>query len=102
MNTITHGCLVMRQAHEDGAIWGERRPPFAPNRRLKAALVASGKRQYQVAHDARMKETDLSSIVRGVRRSTSTEREELSRVLGVPSDELFAGEGRLAATGLLP
>ena len=49
---------------------------------LKVAILQSGKSQREVGLDARIPETRLSALVRGVAIPSSTEREALRQVLG--------------------
>ena len=55
---------------------------------LIAAIVASGYKQWRIAQLARIPETKLSKIGRHGGASQE-EREVLSRLLGVPEEELF-------------
>lgn len=59
------------------------------NLALKTAILASGKKQKQVARLARIDETSLSHIVRGRREATESERRALARILHRAEDELF-------------
>jgi transcriptional regulator with XRE-family HTH domain len=49
--------------------------------RLKLEVVASGKRLYQVAHDAGVEETRLSRILNGQREAKADELERIRRAI---------------------
>ena len=55
---------------------------------LLLAIRAARRRQYEVAHEARIREGRLSVIVRRG-GATPAERQALSRVLGKPEYQLF-------------
>jgi hypothetical protein len=63
---------------------------------LLLAIRASGKRQYQIAHAAKLREGRLSEILRrgGAR---PRERAALSRVLGLAEEVLFSHGHELVA-----
>jgi transcriptional regulator with XRE-family HTH domain len=56
---------------------------------LKVALIATGKKQKQIAKRVKISEPRLSTIVRGHDDPTEAERARLSEFLGKPISELF-------------
>ncbi len=56
---------------------------------LKVAILENGKTQRQVAAEAEIPETRLSSIVRGWATPTEEERSRLAKVLARPAALLF-------------
>lgn len=59
------------------------------NLALKVAIVRSGRRSYDVARLARMREDRLSQITQGHRAANPDEQKALARVLGCDIAEIF-------------
>lgn len=64
--------------------------------RLKAAILALGRPQYELAKYFDGGETRLSRIVRGRAEPTDEDMRRLSELLGVPLAELFPEVERVA------
>jgi transcriptional regulator with XRE-family HTH domain len=62
---------------------------MTPNRALKIAIAASGRKQKDVARQARIDQWRLSRIVHNDAAPTPEEQARLARVLRTPVDELF-------------
>jgi transcriptional regulator with XRE-family HTH domain len=64
-------------------------PPTRNGTALRAARLTSGVPQYVVAKRAKLQPSRLSVLERGYDDPTGYERAALSRVLGVPQEQLF-------------
>ena len=60
---------------------------------LKLALVKDGRRQYEIARQARMTETRLSRLACGRAEPTEQEKLRLAEALGLDVPELFPSRG---------
>jgi|TARA_Y100000310_G_scaffold193888_1_gene193837 transcriptional regulator with XRE-family HTH domain len=59
--------------------------------RLKLALVDAPEPMYRIALRTNINETRLSRLSTGLFSPTENEKQKLSEILGIPSDELFKG-----------
>lgn len=66
---------------------------------LKAAILASGSHQYQLAKRTGITETRLSRLVTGRDAPTADERRALADALGVAEEDLFSGRARPSGGG---
>lgn len=59
------------------------------NMTLKIAILQSGRKGYQIAHDLGWHPTKISQIVIGAHRPNSDEKRQLASALGKKISELF-------------
>ena len=59
------------------------------NTRLKIAIIESGMKGYEIAHQLDWHPTKVSQIVIGAHRPNSDEQRQLATILGKAVDELF-------------
>jgi transcriptional regulator with XRE-family HTH domain len=64
------------------------------NGRLKLAIIAKGRKQYELAAEMGMSETRLSRIVSGRLAPSADEQHKLARLLDVPVEALFTTANR--------
>ena len=79
---------------------GCRRCPV--NKKLKVAVVSSGRPQFEIAVAAGMSETKLSRIVRGRASPTEEEALRIARALEQPPEHLFGTPQRRRRPGGAP
>ena len=56
---------------------------------LYQACIAKGKRLFEIANLAKIKQTRFSKILNGKLEATIKERRKLSKILGKPQKDLF-------------
>lgn len=56
---------------------------------LKLAILASGRRQHEIARRARIREVRLSTIVNGHIEPTDAEKRRIAKVLRLAQSDLF-------------
>ncbi len=59
------------------------------NTRLKIAIIESGRKGYEIAHDLNWHPTKVSQIVIGAHRPASDEKRQLATILNKTVGELF-------------
>ena len=59
------------------------------NTRLKIAIIESGRKGYELAHDLGWHPTKISQIVIGAHHPNSDEQRQLANILGKTVAELF-------------
>jgi len=71
------------------------------SQRLIRAVRLSGRRQYEIAHSAKLHPSTLSKILNGIEivRPGDPRVLRLGKVLGIPERKLFARRGRNSAKG---
>ncbi|MBT6718105.1 MAG: helix-turn-helix transcriptional regulator [Nitrospina sp.] len=62
------------------------------NKRLKIAIIESGKKGYEIARQLDWHPTKVSQIVIGAYTPSSVEKRQLAKVLGRSVHELFANK----------
>lgn len=66
------------------------------NKRLKIAIIESGRKGYEIANSLGWHPTKVSQIVIGAYRPSSIEKRQLAKELGKTVEGLFAGAGGVA------
>jgi plasmid maintenance system antidote protein VapI len=59
------------------------------NTNLKCAIIQSGRKGYQIAHELQWHPSKISQIVIGVHNPTADEKRQLAEVIGRTVGELF-------------
>lgn len=67
------------------------------NTSLKIAIIESGRRGYEIAHQLNWHPTKVSQIVIGAHRPSYNEKRQLANVLGQRVDEIFPSKSGVAA-----
>ena len=62
---------------------------MTPNLKLKMAMFQTGRKQYWIAHNARIEPTRLSKIITGRTDPTRDEMIRIAKLLGRPVEKLF-------------